>query len=181
MCKSMADIPSTAAEIRRGKKEEEDRRKETTGQKYNGPLLHRAAITRELLRRSFTPHSTHTLTWKTAATYHIVVRCSDCLARHTVTVSPRPVRPEPAKHALPYAPTVYYGLSTDCARSFFGSTGPWHAGPLFFRLHSVAFPIIDAAPRASRAAADLIISAAHESLGVRLLLARTPIMSIFTF
>jgi len=40
----MADIRSTAAEIRRGKKEERRRRKETTGQKYNGPLLHRAAI-----------------------------------------------------------------------------------------------------------------------------------------
>jgi len=45
MCRSMADIQSTAAEIRRGKKEEEERKKkETTGQKYNGPLLHRAAI-----------------------------------------------------------------------------------------------------------------------------------------
>jgi len=42
----MVDIQPAAAEIRRGKKkeEEEDRRKETTGQKYNGPLLHRAAI-----------------------------------------------------------------------------------------------------------------------------------------
>jgi len=43
----MADIRSTAAEIRRGKKrrkKERRRRKETTGQKYNGPLLHRAAI-----------------------------------------------------------------------------------------------------------------------------------------
>jgi len=37
----MVDIQPAAAEIRRGKK---DRRKETTGQKYNGPLLHRAAI-----------------------------------------------------------------------------------------------------------------------------------------
>jgi len=36
MCRSMADIQSVTAEIRRGKK---DRRKkeETTGQKYNGP------------------------------------------------------------------------------------------------------------------------------------------------
>jgi len=32
MCGSMVDIQSTAAEIRRGKKEE----KETPGQKYNG-------------------------------------------------------------------------------------------------------------------------------------------------
>ena len=47
MCRSMADIRSTAAEIRRGKKEEEEEgKKETTGQKYNGPLLHRAAIRR---------------------------------------------------------------------------------------------------------------------------------------
>ena len=48
MCRSMVDIQSVAAEIRRGKKEEEeeDRRekKETTGQKYNAPPLHRAAI-----------------------------------------------------------------------------------------------------------------------------------------
>jgi len=41
MCRSMADIRSTAAEIRRGKKKkiEEGRRKETTGQKYNGPPI----------------------------------------------------------------------------------------------------------------------------------------------
>jgi len=44
----MADIQSMASEIRRGKKkkkiEEEEEEEETTGQKYNGPLLHRAAI-----------------------------------------------------------------------------------------------------------------------------------------
>jgi len=39
MCRSMADIRSTAAEIRRGKKKKEDGRKETTGQKYNGPPI----------------------------------------------------------------------------------------------------------------------------------------------
>jgi len=39
----VVDIQPAAAEIRRGIKKE-DRRKETTGQKYNGPLLHRAAI-----------------------------------------------------------------------------------------------------------------------------------------
>jgi len=33
-----------AAEIRRGKKIEDGRKIEITGQKYNGPLLHRAAI-----------------------------------------------------------------------------------------------------------------------------------------
>ena len=38
MCQSMVDIQPAAAEIRREKKE--DRKKETTGQKYNGPLLH---------------------------------------------------------------------------------------------------------------------------------------------
>jgi len=36
MCGSMVDIQSTAAEIRRGKKEERRRKiEETTGQKYN--------------------------------------------------------------------------------------------------------------------------------------------------
>ena len=53
MCRSMADIRSTAAEIRRGKKEEEEEgRKE--GKKLQGknimaPLLHRAAIMRRKL------------------------------------------------------------------------------------------------------------------------------------
>jgi len=37
MCGSMVDIQSLTAEIRRGKKKKEDRKKtETTGQKYNG-------------------------------------------------------------------------------------------------------------------------------------------------
>jgi len=42
----MVDIQPAAAEIRRGKKRKKkiEGRKETTGQKYNGPLLHRAAI-----------------------------------------------------------------------------------------------------------------------------------------
>jgi len=40
MCRSMADIQSTATEIKRGKKKEEDRKKkETTEQKYNGPSI----------------------------------------------------------------------------------------------------------------------------------------------
>jgi len=38
MCGSMVDIQSAAAEIRRGKKIEEERKIETTGQKYNGPI-----------------------------------------------------------------------------------------------------------------------------------------------
>ena len=46
MCRSMADIRSTAAEIRRGK--EKERKKEEEGKKLQGknimaPLLHRAA------------------------------------------------------------------------------------------------------------------------------------------
>ena len=46
MCRSMADIQSTAAEIRRGKKKD---RKKKEGKKLQGknimaPLLHRAAI-----------------------------------------------------------------------------------------------------------------------------------------
>jgi len=36
MCGSMVDIQSAAAEIRRGKQIEEEGKKETTGQKYNG-------------------------------------------------------------------------------------------------------------------------------------------------
>jgi len=40
MCRSMVDIQSAAAEIRRGKKErkkkERKKEEETTGQKYNG-------------------------------------------------------------------------------------------------------------------------------------------------
>ena len=36
MCRSMVDIQSVAAEITRGKKEEERKKVEITGQKYNG-------------------------------------------------------------------------------------------------------------------------------------------------
>ena len=36
MCGSMVDIQPTAAEIRRGKKEEKRRKIEITGQKYSG-------------------------------------------------------------------------------------------------------------------------------------------------
>ena len=43
MCRSMTDIRSTAAEIRLDEEKKEDRRKEgrkeTTGQKYNGPPI----------------------------------------------------------------------------------------------------------------------------------------------
>jgi len=46
MCSSMVDIQSVTAEIRRGKKRKKIERKkeETSGQQYNGHLLHRAAI-----------------------------------------------------------------------------------------------------------------------------------------
>jgi len=44
----MADVQSTAAEIRRGKKEEDrkkkERRKKLQGKNIMAPLLHRAAI-----------------------------------------------------------------------------------------------------------------------------------------
>jgi len=48
----MADIQSTAVRLgeERKKIEEERRRKEITGQKYNGPLLHRAAITNHSMK-----------------------------------------------------------------------------------------------------------------------------------
>jgi len=39
MCGSMVDIQSVAAEIRRGKKETERKKVETTGKKYNGPPI----------------------------------------------------------------------------------------------------------------------------------------------
>jgi len=40
----MVDIQFVAAEIRRGKNEEEDRRKKLQGKNIMVPLLHRAAI-----------------------------------------------------------------------------------------------------------------------------------------
>jgi len=44
MCRSMVDIQSAAAEIRRGKKKDR-KNKETTGQKYNvRSCIHRSAI-----------------------------------------------------------------------------------------------------------------------------------------
>jgi len=48
MCRSMVDIQSVAAEIRRGKKkiEEEEERKKLQGKNIMAPLLHRAAINR---------------------------------------------------------------------------------------------------------------------------------------
>jgi len=46
MCRSMVDIQSVAAEIRRGKKEE-DRRKKLQGKNIMALLLHRAAINRD--------------------------------------------------------------------------------------------------------------------------------------
>jgi len=40
MYRSMVDIQSAAAEIRRGiKKDDRKKKKETTGQKYNGPPI----------------------------------------------------------------------------------------------------------------------------------------------
>jgi len=45
MCRSMVDIQSVAAEIRRGKKKIDDRRYKSQGKNIMAPLLHRAAIT----------------------------------------------------------------------------------------------------------------------------------------
>jgi len=45
----MVDIQSVATEIRRGKKEEEDRRKKLQGKNIMAPLLHRVAITRPII------------------------------------------------------------------------------------------------------------------------------------
>ena len=44
MCASMADIQSATAEIRRGKKKKEDRKKKMQGKDIMACLLHRAAI-----------------------------------------------------------------------------------------------------------------------------------------
>jgi len=44
MCRSMADIRSTAAEIRRGKKRWKKEGKKLQGKNIMAPLLHRAAI-----------------------------------------------------------------------------------------------------------------------------------------
>ena len=54
MCRSMVDIRSAAAEIKRGKKrkieEEEEDRKKLQGKNIMAPLLHRAAIRRKKLQ-----------------------------------------------------------------------------------------------------------------------------------
>jgi len=54
----MVEIQSPAAEIRRGKKKKKVCiRKEITGQKYNGPLLHRAAITNAVFQDPHIPQT----------------------------------------------------------------------------------------------------------------------------
>jgi len=54
----MADIRSTAAEIRRGKKKkkkkEEEERKKLQGKNIMAPLLHRAAITNNIWQTQMT-------------------------------------------------------------------------------------------------------------------------------
>ena len=50
MCRSMVDIQSVAAEIRRGKKRKKKKiedRKKLQGKNIMAPLLHRAAITKK--------------------------------------------------------------------------------------------------------------------------------------
>ena len=50
MCRSMADIRSTAAEIRRGKKRKKKEGKKLQGKNIMAPLLHRAAITNHSMK-----------------------------------------------------------------------------------------------------------------------------------
>jgi len=59
MCGSMVDIQSPAAEIRRGKKMIEDRRKKLQGKNIMAPLLHRAAIiiSKQQNDTNYTPRS----------------------------------------------------------------------------------------------------------------------------
>ena len=52
MCRSMVDIQSPTAEIRRGKKKIEDRRKKLQGRNIMAPLLHRAAIMSSIINVS---------------------------------------------------------------------------------------------------------------------------------
>ena len=56
MCRSVADIRSTATEIRRGKKkkkEEEEEGKKLQGKNIMAPLLHRAAINSKILPAAY--------------------------------------------------------------------------------------------------------------------------------
>ena len=48
MCRSMVDIQSVAAEIRRGIKKKIERRKKLQGKNIMAPLLHREAIITKL-------------------------------------------------------------------------------------------------------------------------------------
>jgi len=65
MCRSMADIRSTAAEIRRGKKRrwKKEKGKKLQGKNIMAPLLHRAAITKpkhmSTINTSFTTTTRH--------------------------------------------------------------------------------------------------------------------------
>ena len=74
MCGSMVDIQSPAAEIRRGK--EKDRKIVTTGQKYNGPLFHRAAIKKKKKK----PQGKNKLIMSASATQggHLASKLSKC-------------------------------------------------------------------------------------------------------
>jgi len=90
MRRSMTDIQSTAAEIRRGKKRKK-KKKETTGQKCNGPLLHRAAIAS---RRKFTilwRHVEEVLLMLNEIYFLIVDTCLSCedTARQSCAMVPR--------------------------------------------------------------------------------------------
>jgi len=78
MFQSMVDIQPAAAEIRRGKKRKKAGYKEITGQKYNGPLLHKAAIISQSL-----------LTWQVRVCWVYTRRRCICLStqRHVRCVT----------------------------------------------------------------------------------------------
>jgi len=71
MCGSMVDIPSPAAEIRRGKKKKIDRRKKLQGKNIMAPLLHRAP-----------GGHNNILTWREAIQFWC--RCADWLRQIVV-------------------------------------------------------------------------------------------------
>ena len=66
MCRSMADIQSTAAEIRRGKRKKEEGKK-LQGKNIMAPLLHKAAITKHAvaggIHESSSPRVVQSASW----------------------------------------------------------------------------------------------------------------------
>ena len=74
MCRSMEDIRSTAAEIRRGKKKkiEDRRRKKLQGKNIMAPLLHRAAIINAIVQYEAMLAILNAVSWQaTTQTGHV--------------------------------------------------------------------------------------------------------------